>query len=323
MSTSPGGVTDILARFLGHHITTKTGGRSLDDRAAPAEPRHERESRAAPDRYTLGFANTDNITIDPYLFRRFISIRSTTSFRSGRSDRAAVPGDRRKLRRGADQIIAYAKANLDKVGYAGAAPGPRPTSSGGELARRCAPEARGRAVSRHRARDAAVIGGDVQATFVRSARISSSCATACCGCSPPPRPSGGLCAERAHLRGARFPGVRRLETFARSPGRARRRGILDKLNRYTHEAQADPETRSASRRPSSTRWYGRRSREFAAQVKVDAVKYERIVREAGIKLDLAARRILLLLPVGLPQPPDYTRTGEKNMVRSCCRARTS
>ena len=72
VSTTPGGITDILARFLGAHITAKTGQAVvIDNRAGGSGNIAMSEvSRAAPDGYTLGFANTGNITINPYLFSK-------------------------------------------------------------------------------------------------------------------------------------------------------------------------------------------------------------------------------------------------------------
>src|SRR5437763_14445920 len=71
VSTSAGGATDIMARILGHHITIRTGKPHVIDNRAGASGNLAMEAvaRAAPDGYTLGFANTGNITINPYLFK--------------------------------------------------------------------------------------------------------------------------------------------------------------------------------------------------------------------------------------------------------------
>ena len=55
VSTTPGGITDILARFLGAHITAKTGQAVvIDNRAGGSGNIAMSEvSRAAPDGYTL------------------------------------------------------------------------------------------------------------------------------------------------------------------------------------------------------------------------------------------------------------------------------
>src|SRR5262245_7905983 len=71
VSTSAGGATDIMARILGHHITTRTGQPHVIDNRAGASGNIAMEAvaKSAPDGYTLGFANTGNITINPYLFK--------------------------------------------------------------------------------------------------------------------------------------------------------------------------------------------------------------------------------------------------------------
>src|SRR5260370_21126858 len=70
VSTSPGGITDIAVRILGAHIAAKTGQPVVVDNrpGASGNIAMEAVARAAPDGYTLGFANTGNITINPFLF---------------------------------------------------------------------------------------------------------------------------------------------------------------------------------------------------------------------------------------------------------------
>ena len=70
VSTSPGGITDIAVRILGAHITARTGQPVVIDNrpGASGNIAMEAVARAAPDGYTLGFANTGNITINPFLF---------------------------------------------------------------------------------------------------------------------------------------------------------------------------------------------------------------------------------------------------------------
>ena len=71
VSTSPAGITDILARILGQYITAKTGQPHVIDNRAGASGNIAMDAvaKAPPDGYTLGFANTGNITVNPYLFR--------------------------------------------------------------------------------------------------------------------------------------------------------------------------------------------------------------------------------------------------------------
>src|SRR5262249_6629558 len=71
VSTSAGGATDIMARILGQYITQRTRQPHVIDNRSGASGNIAMEvvAKAAPDGYTLGFANTGNITINPYLFK--------------------------------------------------------------------------------------------------------------------------------------------------------------------------------------------------------------------------------------------------------------
>src|SRR5258705_10356625 len=67
VSTSAGGATDIMARILGHHITTKTGQPHVIDNRAGASGHIAMEAvpKAAPDRHTPGLGNPRNIAPKP------------------------------------------------------------------------------------------------------------------------------------------------------------------------------------------------------------------------------------------------------------------
>ena len=131
VSTTPGGITDILARFLGAHITAKTGQAVIIDNRAGGSGNiaMSEVSRAAPDGYTLGFANTGNITINPYLFSKLNydplndlipigPVGTVPLFLTVNASR--IPATTLQ------EFIAYAKANMDKVSYAGAGAGTTP-----------------------------------------------------------------------------------------------------------------------------------------------------------------------------------------------------
>src|SRR5262245_21081418 len=140
VSTSAGGATDIMARVLGHHITTKTGQPHVIDNRAGASGNLAMDAvaKAAPDGYTLGFANTGNITINPYLFKSLtydplndlVPIGPVGTVPLFLVINSKVPA------KTLAEFIAYAKANPDKVSYAGAGVGTTPDLTGGEFARR-------------------------------------------------------------------------------------------------------------------------------------------------------------------------------------------
>src|SRR5215831_18356271 len=140
VSTSPGGATDIMARILGHHITTKTGQPHVIDNRAGASGNLAMEAvaKAAPDGYTLGFANTGNITINPYLFKSmsFDPLNDLVPVGPVGTVPLFLVINGKLPARTLAEFIAYAKANPDKVSYAGAGVGTTPDLTGGEFARR-------------------------------------------------------------------------------------------------------------------------------------------------------------------------------------------
>jgi tripartite-type tricarboxylate transporter receptor subunit TctC len=68
--TAPGGSTDLLGRMVANHISTKTGVQVVVENRAGAGGNigMDAVAKAAPDGYTLGFANT-GLTINPYLYK--------------------------------------------------------------------------------------------------------------------------------------------------------------------------------------------------------------------------------------------------------------
>ncbi len=140
VSTSPGGITDIAARILGAHITARTGQPHVIDNRAGGSGNIAMDAvtKAAPDGTTLGFANTGNITVNPYLFRHMtfdplndlIPIGPVGTVPLFLVINGKVPAKTLK------EFIAYAKANPDKVSYAAAGAGTTPDLTGGEFARR-------------------------------------------------------------------------------------------------------------------------------------------------------------------------------------------
>jgi len=290
VSTSPGGITDILARFLGAHITAKTGQSVvIDNRAGGSGNIAMSEvSRAAPDGYTLGFANTGNITINPFLFSKLNydplndlvpvgPVGTVPLFLTVNAGR--VPATNLQ------EFIAYAKANIDKVSYAGAGAGTTPDLAQSEFARRSGLKL---VVVPHRGTGPAtqaVIVGDVQVTFVSMGPhielVRKGVLRVLAAATPqrmPYVPDVPTFSEQG------FPGFTAQTWFALFAPRGTPQEMLDQLNAYTRGVQDDPET---GRRLAATFVdpLPLTQGEFAALVKSDAVKWERIVRESGAKLD--------------------------------------
>src|ERR1700719_4857855 len=121
VSTSPGGITDIAVRILGAHITARTGQPVVIDNrpGASGNIAMEAVAHAAPDGYTLGFANTGNITINPFLFTHMPFDPLTDLVPVGPIGtvplflviNGKIPA------KTLAEFIAYAKANPDTVNY--------------------------------------------------------------------------------------------------------------------------------------------------------------------------------------------------------------
>src|SRR5215831_10609438 len=123
VSTSAGGVTDIAARILGAHINAKTGQPVVIDNRAGASGNIAMDAvaKASPDGYTLGVANTGNIVINPSLMRHMpydplndlVPVGPIGTVPLFLVMNSSVPA------RTLSEFIAYAKAQPDKVSYAG------------------------------------------------------------------------------------------------------------------------------------------------------------------------------------------------------------
>src|SRR5215470_7990539 len=290
VSTSAGGATDIMARILGHHITTKTGQPHVIDNRAGASGNLAMEvvAKAAPDGYTLGFANTGNITINPYLFKSmsFDPLNDLVPIGPVGAVPLFLVINSKVPAKTLAEFIAYAKSNPDKVSYAGAGVGTTPDLTGGEFARRAGLDKlvvvpfRGTAPA-----TAAVIGGEVQVTFVSMGPhiefVRNGTLRVLAAATPSRRP---YVPDVPTFAEEGFPAFEMSTWFSLFAPKGTPKDIVEQLNLYTREVQAEPE---AKRRLEATFIdpLALTQGEFAALVKADAVKYERIVREQGIKLE--------------------------------------
>jgi tripartite-type tricarboxylate transporter receptor subunit TctC len=290
VSTSPGGITDILARLLGTHITTKTGQTVvIDNRAGGSGNIAMSEvSRAAPDGYTFGFANTGNIVINPFLFKKLTYDPLNDLIPVGPvgtvqlflvTNAAQIPA------KNVQEFVAYAKANTDKISYAGAGAGTTPDLAWHDFARRAGLKL---VVVPHRGTGPAtraVLGGDVQATFVSMGphmEFVKKGMLRVLGAAAPKRlphmPDVPTFGEQG------FPGFVAETWFALFAPQGTPKNILDQINGYARSIHDDPEM--ARRLASSyVSPLPMTQGEFAALVKADATKWETIVRESGAKLD--------------------------------------
>ncbi|MGH6768566.1 MAG: Bug family tripartite tricarboxylate transporter substrate binding protein [Xanthobacteraceae bacterium] len=288
VSTSPGGITDILARVLGAHITAVTKQTVvIDNRPGGSGNIAMNEvSRAAPDGYTFGFANTGNITINPYLFKKlaYDPLNDLVPVGPvGTVQLFLVTNASRIPAKDLKEFLAYAKANPDKVSYAGAGAGTTPDLAWQDFSRRAGVKL---VVVPHRGTGPAtqaVLGGDVQVTFVSMGphmQFVQKGVLRVLGSASPKRQSHMPDVPTFGEQG--FPGFVAETWFALFAPKGTPQAILNQVNGYTrglHDS-ADMAKRITG---SFVVPLPMTQPEFAAMVKADAAKWERIVREAGIK----------------------------------------
>ena len=130
VSTAAGGITDICARVLGNLITARTGRTIVTDNKPGGSGNIGMEyvSRAAPDGYTLGVANTGQIVINPYIYARmsYNPLHDLVPVGSiGEVPLFVVVSGKLPVH-SLQEFIAYAKARPGKLSYASAGSGTTP-----------------------------------------------------------------------------------------------------------------------------------------------------------------------------------------------------
>jgi len=289
VSTSPGGITDIAVRILGAHISARTGQPVVIDNrpGASGNIAMEAVAHAAPDGYTLGFANTGNITINPFLFAHMpfdpladlVPVGPVGTVPLFLVINGQVPA------RTLAEFIAYAKANPDTVNYAGAGAGTTPDLAGLEFIRRAGLKLVMVPFKGTSPATTAVVAGDVQATFISMGPhmdfVRSGALRVLAAATPrrePYMPDTPTFAELG------FPGFETSTWFSLFAPRGTAAEIVDQLNLYTRSVHEDAQ----SQRRLDANFVDpliMTAAEFAALVKADAVKWERVVQETGAKLE--------------------------------------
>ena len=285
VSTSAGGITDIAARILGNHLSTTTGQTVVIDNRSGAGGNIAMDAvaKSSPDGYTLGVANTGNIVINPYLYRSMpydplndlVPVASLGEVPIFLVVNGKLPVS--NLR----EFVVYAKTH--PVSYASAGTGTTPHLAADAFNRHA-----GLAMVHVPYRGSTpatmdVISGNVQMTFVslgqymEFVRRGELRVLAIAGAK-----RVSYLPEVATFAEQGFPGFDTGTWFAMFAPRGTPGEIVDQLNLHVRALAADPDAKmrlDAAFLEQSTMT----AAEFAGQVRADAVKWERIVRESGVK----------------------------------------
>jgi tripartite-type tricarboxylate transporter receptor subunit TctC len=284
VSTSAGGITDLAARIFGAHVTAKSGQPVVIENrpGASGNIAMDAVAKATPDGYTLGVANTGNIVINPYLMRHMndllpvAPIGTVPLFLVINASLPAVT---------LAEFIAYAKAQPDKVSYASAGVGTTPDLAAHELSRRAGLKLvfvpfRGTAPA-----VAAVLGGDVQVTFVSMGPhmefVRQGKLRVLAAATPmrvPYLPDVPTFAEQG------FAGFEISTWFALFAPRATAKEIVDRLNGYVGDLARD----AVAQKVLAANFVDpaiMTASEFADLIRADAVKWKQIVHDAGVTVD--------------------------------------
>ena len=287
VSTSAGGITDVAARVLGQYITAKTGQTVVIDNRAGAGGNIAMDAvaRSGPDGYTLGVANTGNIVINPYLYRTmpYDPLADLVPVGSAGEVPLFLVVNGKLPVKNLQDFVAYAKSHAIVYGSAGV--GTTPHLAADAFNRRAGLDMVHVPYRGSTAAMTDVIGGNIPMTFVSLGQyidLVRQGTIRVLGIAGPRRvaylPDVGTFAEQG------FPGFEVGTWFALFAPQGTPKEIIDQLNGYVRSLYDDPDARkrleAAFLEPMPMT-----AARFAEQVKADAAKWERIVRESGVKQD--------------------------------------
>ena len=120
---APGGATDVLGRDVGHAMAPSLGQSFVVENlgGGAGVPALNSVSRAAPDGYSVIFCASGNITAQPLLFKKRIDVLSqvTPVGMIATAAHVLVVSDKAPFK-SLPELIAYAKANPEKVNFGSA-----------------------------------------------------------------------------------------------------------------------------------------------------------------------------------------------------------
>jgi tripartite-type tricarboxylate transporter receptor subunit TctC len=284
---APGGITDIVARAAGDYIARKSGQPVVIENRTGAGGNigSEAVAKSAPDGYTLGVIATTQIAINPFVFKKMsydpltdlVPVAPIGEAPQFLVTSAKVPATTLA------EFIAYARKENGKLNYVSLGPGSTVHLGGVQFARLAKVD-----MQPVQYRGAApgisdLVAGNVHLISVGIAPVKSLVEAGMLrvlAVGTPKRmayrPDIPTAAE------AGLPGYEVTTWFALFAPKGTPRPILEWLNAAVREMNADQE---AVRRLTDVNIdpMSMTVDEFAALVKADAVKWERIIRDAGLK----------------------------------------
>jgi tripartite-type tricarboxylate transporter receptor subunit TctC len=284
---SPGGITDIVARVAADYITAKSGQPVVVENRTGAGGNLgvEAVAKAAPDGYMLTVCATAQVAINPFTSRMgfdplndLVPVAPIAEAPQFLVVNAKVPA--RTLK----EFIAYAKQNPGKLNYVSLGPGSTVSLAGDRFARLAGVDM---VPVQYRGTTPGItdlLADNVQMISIGIAPVlgfvqNGSLRVLAAGTTKrlPYLPDVPTAAE------AGLPGYEMTTWFALFAPAGTPRAVVDKLNGYMRELVADA---AAMKRFNDLHIdpMSMNADDFAAFVKSEAAKWERTVREAGVKV---------------------------------------
>jgi tripartite-type tricarboxylate transporter receptor subunit TctC len=284
---SPGGITDIVARLAGEYITARTGQPVVVENRTGAGGTIgvEAVARAAPDGYVLSLATTSQIAINPATGKHmpFDALNDLVPVAPIAEAPQLLIVNAKVPVKTLQEFIAYARQNPGKLNFVSLGPGSTVSLAGEQFARLARLDMvpvqyRGTAPG-----ITDLIADNVQMISIGIAPVlgfvqSGALRVLAAGTRKrlPYLPDVPTAAE------AGLPGYEMSTWFALFAPRGTPKPIVDWLNGTMRELVADP---AAAKRLTDVHIdpLSMSADEFATFVKAEAAKWERIIKDAGVK----------------------------------------
>jgi tripartite-type tricarboxylate transporter receptor subunit TctC len=284
---APGGITDIVARVAADYITGKTGQAALVENRSGAggNAGTEAVAKAAPDGYTLAVTATTQITINPFIFKTmtFDPIRDLMPVAPIAEAPQLLVVNANVPAKTLPEFIAYAKREAGKLNYVSLGPGSTVHLGGDQFVRLAKVDMQPVQYRGTAPGITDLVAGNVHLISVGLAPVlalveGGQLRVLASGTVKRLRylPDVPTAAE------AGLPGYEMATWFALFAPQGTPRAVVEKLNALMRELVAD---KVAVKRLTDVFIdpVSMTADEFAAFVKSEATKWQRVIREAGVK----------------------------------------